>query len=49
MSHDWSQGYFTDVGYTYGYFRETNPVFQRFCLLLRGWATDEPTQAARHC
>ena len=49
MSHDWSQGYFTDVGYTYGYFRETNPVFQRFCLLLRGWATDEPTLAARHC
>ena len=37
MSNLWSEGYFTASGYTYGYYRETSPVFQRFCLLLRGW------------
>lgn len=36
MSETWNEGYFTDVGYTYGYYREINPVFQRYCLLLRG-------------
>ena len=35
MSNSWNEGYFTDVGYTFGYYREINPVFQRFCLLLR--------------
>lgn len=37
MGEDWNEGYFTDVGYTFGYYREINPVFQRFCLLLRGF------------
>jgi SAM-dependent methyltransferase len=49
MSDVWSQGYMTDVGYTYGYHRETSPVFQRFCLLLRGLACDDPGEAATHC
>lgn len=51
MSQTWNQGYFTDVGYTYGYFREVSPVFQQFCLLLRGWAAPAATgtPAARHC
>lgn len=39
MRDDWNEGYFTEVSYTYGYYREVNPVFQRFCLLLRGFAT----------
>jgi SAM-dependent methyltransferase len=49
MSEGWSEGYVTGIGYTYGYHRETSPVFQRFCLLLRGLACDEPTDAAAHC
>ncbi len=36
MNKDWSQGYFTEVGYTFGYYREISPVFIRFCLLLQG-------------
>lgn len=36
MDKDWSQGYFTEVGYTFGYYRELSPVFIRFCLLLQG-------------
>lgn len=49
MSTVWNEGYFTDVGYTYGYYREINPVFQRFCLLASGYAAPEPSPAARHC
>lgn len=39
MAGDWSEGYFTDLPYTYGYYREMCPQYLRFCLLLRGlWA-----------
>lgn len=48
MSEAWNEGYFTDVGYTYGYYREINPVFQRFCLLLRGFSASE-SATAQHC
>jgi len=48
MSEAWSEGYFTDEGYTYGYSREINPVFQRYCLLLRGFASLE-SASAYHC
>lgn len=48
MSQTWNEGYFTDVGYTYGYYREINPVFQRFCLLLRGFDAPE-SSSAHHC
>ncbi len=48
MSELWSEGYFTDVGYTYGYYREISPVFQRFCLLVRGYETNV-TADAQHC
>lgn len=41
MTQAWNEGYFTDVGYTYGYYREINPVFQNFSLLLRGFSTLE--------
>jgi SAM-dependent methyltransferase len=49
MSDVWNQGYVTGVGYTYGYHRETSPVFQHFCLLLRGLASEDPGEAASHC
>lgn len=48
MSNAWNEGYFTDEGYTYSYSREINPVFQRFCLLLRGFATLE-SAGGYHC
>lgn len=44
MSNDWSQGYFTDVGYTFGYYREISPAFLRFCLLLQGVAPPDAAQ-----
>ena len=49
MSEVWNEGYFTDVGYTYGYYRDINPTFHRFCLLLRGFAAPEPTADSVHC
>jgi len=48
MSETWNEGYFTDVGYTYGYYREINPVFQRYCLLLNGFASVESANP-QHC
>ena len=36
------------MGYTYGYYREINPVFQRYCLLLRGFASVESANP-QHC
>ncbi|MGE8064053.1 class I SAM-dependent methyltransferase [Pseudomonas sp. NPDC089569] len=48
MSDSWNEGYFTDEGYTYSYSREINPVFQRFCLLLRGFTSLESADG-HHC
>lgn len=48
MSDTWNEGYFTDEGYTYSYSREINPVFQRYCLLLRGFASLESSESY-HC
>ncbi|KOY01619.1 class I SAM-dependent methyltransferase [Pseudomonas nunensis] len=48
MSNAWNEGYFTDEGYTYSYSREINPVFLRYCLLLRGFASLETTEGY-HC
>lgn len=33
---DWTDGYQTDITYTYGYYSETNPVTMRFLLLVAG-------------
>ncbi len=33
---DWTAGYVADIDYTYGYYRELNPVLQRFALLYAG-------------
>ena len=49
MAETWSEGYVTDVGYTYDYYPETSPLFQRFCLLLRGLACSDPLEGAAHC
>lgn len=49
MSEAWNEGYFTEVGYTYGYYRELNPVFQRFCLLLRGLGRPPAGADDHHC
>ena len=49
MSDAWSEGYVTDMVYTYGYYRELSPVFQRFCLLLHGLACSDPGEGATHC
>ncbi|WP_298933055.1 class I SAM-dependent methyltransferase [uncultured Ramlibacter sp.] len=46
MSEQWSEGYFTDVAYTYGYYRELSPVFQRFCLVVNGIAPPDTEQPA---
>jgi len=49
MSDVWSEGYVTGVGYTYGYYRETSPVYQRFCLLLRGLVCNDVDETTAHC
>ncbi|WP_375267712.1 methyltransferase regulatory domain-containing protein [Phenylobacterium sp.] len=49
MLNPWSEGYVTGVDYTYGYYRELSPAFQRFCLLLRGVETPEPSTDDVHC
>jgi len=49
MSDVWSEGYVTGVGYTHGYYRETSPVYQRFCLLLRGLARNDVDDTTAHC
>ena len=49
MSDAWNEGYFTDIGYTYGYYREINPTFQRYCLHLRGLAAPETGADTVHC
>jgi len=48
MRANWSDGYFTEVGYTHGYYRELSPALQRFCLLLRGIAPLQ-SESPAHC
>ena len=47
--NNWNDGYFTADTYTYGYYRELSPVFQNFCLLVRGFATPELNENSKHC
>ena len=35
---DWNEGYVTDIGYTFGYYAELNPLRARLALLNAGWA-----------
>jgi SAM-dependent methyltransferase len=36
MTSGWTDGYVSDITYTYGYYQELSPVIQHFALLLRG-------------
>lgn len=49
MSVQWTDGYQTTVNYTFGYYRDLSPNYQKFCLLLNG--VDCPTSSSehRHC
>ena len=42
---DWTRGYVTDMGYTYGYYGELNPQRARLALLNAGLACPEVTTA----
>lgn len=42
---DWSDGYRTEVAYTYGYYKEMNPALMRFQLILAGFAPVEVSEA----
>ena len=46
---NWSEGYFTDSTYTFGYYRELSPNFIRWCLTLRGFAVPESDENSCHC
>ena len=49
MSKNWTGGYQTEVNYTYGYYRELSPNYQKFCLLLNGVESEELDPAHHHC
>lgn len=38
MSHSWDQGYTSDIPYTYGYYRELNPLMAKLLFLNKGLA-----------
>lgn len=38
---DWNEGYVTDIGYTFGYYAELNPLRARLALLNAGWAAPD--------
>jgi SAM-dependent methyltransferase len=41
----WSEGYVSDIGYTYGYYPELNPLRVRLALLHAGWHVPEVKHA----
>lgn len=41
----WSEGYVSDIGYTYGYFPELNPLRTRLAFLYAGLEPPTPTSA----
>ena len=47
--NSWNEGYFTDSTYTFGYYRDINPTWQKFCLLTNGFAADESDENSAHC
>lgn len=38
---DWTAGYVADIGYTYGYYSELNPLKSRLAILSQGYAVPE--------
>ena len=49
MTTAWTDGYQTTVNYTYGYYKDLSPNFQKFCLLLNGVDCSEPHENHQHC
>lgn len=49
MTTHWTDGYQTTVNYTYGYYRELSPHYQRFCLLLNSIDCPEASEDHQHC
>ncbi len=49
MSTNWTDGYQTEVNYTYGYYRDLSPSYQRFCLLLNHVDCPAPAHEHTHC
>ncbi|ALH95293.1 class I SAM-dependent methyltransferase [Acinetobacter equi] len=49
MTTHWTNGYQTEVNYTYGYYKELSPNYQKFCLLLNGIDTPKETEGHTHC
>ena len=53
--NEWNEGYFTESAYTYGYYKELNPVYLRYCLLVNGVDAAPPppagadSDAENHC
>lgn len=49
MTTNWTDGYQTEVNYTYGYYRDLSPNYQKFCLLLNGVDCPTSTATQAHC
>lgn len=49
MNTAWTNGYQTTVNYTYGYYRDLSPNYQRFCMLLNGVDCSDEDQTHTHC
>ena len=49
MTTSWTNGYQTEVNYTYGYYRDLSPNFQKFCLLLNGIDSPDFQENQNHC
>ena len=47
--NDWNEGYFTGSTYTYGYYRELSPAYQRFILLANGFSVSAESDESIHC
>lgn len=49
MTTTWTDGYQTEVNYTYGYYKDLSPNYQKFCLLLNGVDCPPAKDDHKHC
>ena len=49
MTTAWTDGYQTEVNYTYGYYKDLSPNYQKFCLLLNGVDCSNNDLDDMHC
>ena len=49
MTTAWTDGYQTEVNYTFGYYKDLSPNFQKFCLLLNGVDCSSADVEYNHC